>query len=180
MKYSFLSLKIKKYRQQVGFTQEDLAHKTGVSIGTIKSYETGNRIPSPKMKKELCTLFNITLEDLEEEFEKDEIKKYMTSLFNTYKISDKEFKEIKRVISNFWEKCFSICERNRVYTITNALDYFTIEHKKTSAEYVKVNRKMLNTFHKDFNILCISEDIINNIIKFFYDFYMCGIYKEII
>ncbi len=44
---------IKSLRYNVGYTQKELAADVGVSISTVKTWETGRAMPAPKQYKKL-------------------------------------------------------------------------------------------------------------------------------
>ena len=48
---------LKEYREKVFLTQEDLAHKLGVSYVTVNRWENGKFEPTIKMKKKLNGMF---------------------------------------------------------------------------------------------------------------------------
>ncbi|MBE3022093.1 XRE family transcriptional regulator [Campylobacter sp. 7477a] len=59
-----LAQKIKLYRLELGWTQEDLANKSDISIQSIKRYETGkgDNITTANLEK-LASVFNVSLTD---------------------------------------------------------------------------------------------------------------------
>lgn len=65
------SEKLKEYRTQFDFTQDELAEKIGASQKTISSWETGRSEPTIKEFVKLCSLFKCTLADLSDTREKD-------------------------------------------------------------------------------------------------------------
>ena len=56
--------KLKLYRLQHSFTQEDLADKIGVSRQTIIAIETGRYLPSITLAFKLARLFRVNIEDI--------------------------------------------------------------------------------------------------------------------
>lgn len=50
---------IKKYREKLFLTQQELAEILGVSFVTVNRWENGKFEPTMKMKKKLSNLFNM-------------------------------------------------------------------------------------------------------------------------
>jgi len=46
-------LLLRELREQLGISQEDLAHELGVSFGTVNRWENGKVLPSKLAKKQL-------------------------------------------------------------------------------------------------------------------------------
>lgn len=55
---------LKKYRLEVGLTQEGLADRVGVTRQTINAIEAGKYEPSLSLAWHLARLFRVTIEDL--------------------------------------------------------------------------------------------------------------------
>ena len=169
MKYNITSLRIRKNRLDLGLTQEELAQKTKITLGALKTYETGTRLPSKKSKIKLCEFFHISL---------NELKEYLISILDIYNLDSKKFTILRKIMYDFWEQCFTLYEISN-FNIDSILKCFIIEHKKTSAEHVKVNRDILNTLSQDTKILDIAEKILNSTITFFHNI-MYGEYEQAI
>lgn len=56
--------KIKEFREKLGFTQQDLADKVGVSRQTIISLENGKYNPSIFLAYGIAKTFSKTIEDI--------------------------------------------------------------------------------------------------------------------
>lgn len=86
---SILGDRIKKERENLNMTREDLAKKIGVSYSAIAMYEQGNREPSNELILKMCEIFNCTLDYLvgQSDFKtlKEEIENYKDS-FSSYGI----------------------------------------------------------------------------------------------
>lgn len=54
---------LKKLREKMGYTQQDLSNITGISIKTISNIENGKDC-NTKIVKKLAILFDTTLEDI--------------------------------------------------------------------------------------------------------------------
>ena len=61
---------VKKVRSQLGFSQEDLARKLGVSFATVNRWENGQSKPSKLAKAQLDAFCNKMVE-------KGKLKKYI-------------------------------------------------------------------------------------------------------
>ena len=55
---------VNKYRVGVGLTQEELAHKVGVTRQTIIAIERGNYTPSVLLSLKLAAVFTVSVESL--------------------------------------------------------------------------------------------------------------------
>ena len=51
-----LAMRIKRYRIQAGYSQEDISRKTGISLHSISNIETGKNITFDNLIKVLRTL----------------------------------------------------------------------------------------------------------------------------
>ncbi len=56
--------KIRKLRNQYGFSQEYLASELSVSQATLSNIESGRTVPDIDLIKKICTVFNIDIYDL--------------------------------------------------------------------------------------------------------------------
>lgn len=61
---SILGDRIKKERENLNLTREELAKKIGVSYSAIAMYEQGNREPNNELTIKMCELFNCTMDYL--------------------------------------------------------------------------------------------------------------------
>lgn len=52
---------LKEYRKKSGFSQKELAKKTGLSIGTIQGYEQGKYLPKIENLKKIADALSIAL-----------------------------------------------------------------------------------------------------------------------
>ena len=59
-----LSENIKRYRKDLGLTQDELAEALGVTIGAVSKWENGNNVPDITTMMELANLFNISMDEL--------------------------------------------------------------------------------------------------------------------
>jgi len=56
--------RIRKYRQQLNLTQQQLAHKIGVRNSVISFYEVGDRVPSAAVIKNLAIALHVSTDQL--------------------------------------------------------------------------------------------------------------------
>lgn len=61
---SILGDRIKKERENLNLTRNDLANKLGVSYSAIAMYEQGNREPNNELTIKLCQIFNCSMDYL--------------------------------------------------------------------------------------------------------------------
>ncbi|RGT08554.1 XRE family transcriptional regulator [Agathobacter rectalis] len=59
-----LSALLKKYRKEKNMSQEDLANASGITLSSIKKYETGIRNPKPDQLNKLAAALDISPNDL--------------------------------------------------------------------------------------------------------------------
>lgn len=118
---SILGDRIKKEREELGLTREDLAKKIGVSYSAIAMYEQGNREPNNELTLKMCELFDCSMDYLmgksEIKLQNDEIslenikkfyeekssvllkEKYVNKFFNL-NLSNFEIQNIVKVLSS--------------------------------------------------------------------------------
>ena len=65
---------IRNNREKLGWTQEELAKKLGISVSTVGMIETDKRNVKDTIKFQLCSLFNISISDLMDNNNKDNIE----------------------------------------------------------------------------------------------------------
>lgn len=61
---NILGSRIKKEREKLGLTREELGNKIGVSYSAIAMYERGEREPNNALTAKMCDLFNCTMDYL--------------------------------------------------------------------------------------------------------------------
>ena len=59
-----VSENIKRYRKEMGLTQEELAEAMEVTIGAVSKWENGNNVPDITTLMELANLYNISMDEL--------------------------------------------------------------------------------------------------------------------
>lgn len=56
--------KLKRYREEKGYSQMGLAEKMAVTQQSISSWETGRTIPKPYQMKKLSEILEVDMDDL--------------------------------------------------------------------------------------------------------------------
>lgn len=89
---------IQKYRKELGWSQEELARKLGVSVSTVGMIETDKRNVKDSIKLQLCSLFNISISELmgTNEINFSKLKSSIIFVFLQYKTDEKTFSEVKK------------------------------------------------------------------------------------
>ena len=59
-----LAANIKRYRQALGFSQMQLAEKSGISTSLVASIETGKKFPSSSSLNKLCKALSVEVHQL--------------------------------------------------------------------------------------------------------------------
>lgn len=83
---NILGTRIKKERENLNLSREDLAKKLGVSYSAVAMYEQGNREPNNEILLKMCEIFSCSMD-------------YLTGKSN-FKTSDEEFLHYKKVLFN--------------------------------------------------------------------------------
>lgn len=83
---SILGNRIKKERENLKLSREDLAKKIGVSYSAIAMYEQGNREPNNEILLKMCEIFNCSMDYLmgksEYKTKKEELNHYYKKIYN--------------------------------------------------------------------------------------------------
>lgn len=64
MKHSSIGSKISEYRQNKGFTQEELAGKMGVTPQALSKWERSQSLPDVVLLADLCNILGCSADDL--------------------------------------------------------------------------------------------------------------------
>lgn len=147
----YLSRNLKYLRKKSGFSQEYIANKFGYkSFTTIQKWETGISEPSFSIVNELCSLYNVSLEDIiYKDLSKNEIstekKASLTEkenlLLNKYnKLNDiGQTEAIKRV---------SELTEIEKYTTKTVIHVMAAHNDDNSPEQIELMRKDLEEMDK--------------------------------
>lgn len=97
---------IRKYRKEKGMTQEEMAHRLGVTTPAVNKWENGNSLPDITMLAPIARLLNITLEQLlsfHEELTNEEIACLVREIDERLKIESYEsvFQWAKEVLEQY-------------------------------------------------------------------------------
>lgn len=57
---NYISMVLKKYREQMGLTQEGLASRAGISVSEYAKYEKGRKKPGTFILKKICPVLGLT------------------------------------------------------------------------------------------------------------------------
>ena len=93
---------IKENRVAMGLTQQQLAKKLGVSTGIITTYEKGLKTPSDELKSKICSLFNISFNDLMGYPTYIELANQITNSLAKLNLSKQEFDYIYNKLNDFY------------------------------------------------------------------------------
>lgn len=94
-----LGMRIRKQRKRLGLTQTELAERAGISVMSIRRYETMEREPTLETMRKICDALDSTLADLWPEAVQKTANEFNgTSTHTIYKTSPKTLvgKNIKR------------------------------------------------------------------------------------
>jgi transcriptional regulator with XRE-family HTH domain len=61
-----LAQRIRAFRKLKGFTQQELAERTGISLAVLGAIERGNRRAEEQMLAQIADVLEITLQELKE------------------------------------------------------------------------------------------------------------------
>ena len=59
-------------RKENNLTQEDIAEKLNVNVKSVSRWETGRNLPDPSIMKEICKIYNVSINEL---FNGEKVKK---------------------------------------------------------------------------------------------------------
>lgn len=59
-KDNILPIKLKLARDKTGWTQEQVAEKLNISIGTLSGYERGYRSPNPEIIRRIAEIYDVS------------------------------------------------------------------------------------------------------------------------
>lgn len=144
-----LGQKVKTYRENLGWSQDELSKKLGVSISTIGMIETDKRNIKDKLKYDLCTLFNISIAELmsDDESNFEELRNKIISIFLKYKTSKTDFENII----------------NEVIDILENQKYLQLKSLKTNIESRQIISNIMQFFarysNRD-NLIADEDDLI--------------------
>ncbi|MCR5628501.1 helix-turn-helix transcriptional regulator [Eubacterium sp.] len=175
---------IKKYRKEMGLTQEELAEALGVTTGAVSKWENGNNVPDVMTLMELADFFNISMDvlfsfDLSSK-KIDDIENEVMELCQVYKFEEaigkiqsalgrypQNFKILNAGANVYYFKWFTtrdIDDKNKALELYNkALKFIPDDENFSQCEYfIKV--RIASLYGKD-----DYEKAINELEKINYD-----------
>ena len=95
--------RIKQLREEVGFSQIELATRLGVSSGAIGNWETGKRVPRGELLESVADLFNVDIDYLLGRCsERPEYNLEETFIISLYRLADECDKDaIKAILRKY-------------------------------------------------------------------------------
>lgn len=84
--------RIYKYRKESGLTQKQLSKLMGVSVPTLKKYETGEKIPDCEFLARFAVAYNVSADDILN-MNKNEMDYEIQKMFQDGENADNETKE---------------------------------------------------------------------------------------
>ena len=170
---NILGNRIKKERENLNLTREDLAKKIGVSYSAIAMYEQGNREPNNDIMLKMCDLFNCSIDylmgnsnirTLSSEENLNNIKKFYeektenlikNKLINELITLNLNNSEIKNIINIVTSEKKEITE-NYVFLLNNLFSNLSLKYSKDIIQQVKdlinkYNEEKLNLLNEEIN-----------------------------
>ena len=128
---NYIGLNIKKYREEKGLTQEELANEIGKATITIRKYESGDILPSINNVYEIAKVLGITTIDI-------------IGDIDVYTASDVDRSDKKEMVNhpshyNQGIEAIDYIESHKMnFNIGNVIKYVTrAKHKGTELEDLK-------------------------------------------
>ena len=159
-----LSGNIKKYRKEMGLTQEELAEAFGITVGAVSKWEGGSTIPDIMTLIELADFFNISVDVLLgyniSSKNTEDIAKKITGLLKENKY-DEAISEADKALVRYPTNFRLIYESAKTYNIATAAYGYKKYLDKTIELYESALRLISQNTDPDideFSIrLCIAE-----------------------
>ena len=134
-----LGSRIKKERENLNLTREDLAKKLGVSYSAIAMYEQGNREPNNEIILKMCEIFNCTIDYLMGKSiyrtSQEELKNYLKKeieedLIKNLKALELDENELEQAITAFLDNYIYISDEPtsiQIYDMEDSVVYYAYE-----------------------------------------------------
>lgn len=101
----YMGLKITYFRAVNGFTQEEFAEKTGISVQTLRNYEDGKTMPNIEFIAQLSKILSVSSDSVLNETLEDLKRGKANDLFlDSVHVNESEKQRITKVISEYKEK----------------------------------------------------------------------------
>lgn len=159
-----LSNNIKKYRKEMGLTQEELAEAFGITIGAVSKWESGSTIPDIMTLIELADFFNISVDVLLDysisSKSIDDITQKINTLLKEAKY-DEAISEADKALIRYPANFKIVLESAKTYNVVTAACAFK-KHLNKAIELYESSLRLIsqNTdpYIDEFSIrLCIAE-----------------------
>lgn len=112
----YIGNKIKYFRKNNGWTQEELGKKLNTSKGRISNFERGYRTPNQDMLFEMAEVFNISIDDLFPKINENGANREITHIYN--KLNHKR----KTKVYNFAERQLEDQNRSNIGNYNNYIE----------------------------------------------------------
>lgn len=134
-----LGSRIKKERENLNLSREDLAKKLGVSYSAIAMYEQGNREPNNEIILKMCEIFNCTIDYLMgksiHRTSQEELKNYLKKeieedLIKNLKALELDENELEQAITAFLDNYIYISDEPtsiQIYDMEDSVVYYAYE-----------------------------------------------------
>lgn len=134
-----LGSRIKKERENLNLSREDLAKKLGVSYSAIAMYEQGNREPNNEIILKMCEIFNCTIDYLMGKSiyrtSQEELKNYLKKeieedLIKNLKALELDENELEQAITAFLDNYIYISDEPtsiQIYDMEDSVVYYAYE-----------------------------------------------------
>ncbi|GAB2022263.1 helix-turn-helix transcriptional regulator [Pseudolactococcus yaeyamensis] len=119
----YVGSKIREYRKQKGWTQNELANKLGINKTTVSNYEVGFRTPRQKLLFKIADIFGVSINDI---FPSIHGKERKTTLPTPDNIS-----ETTKILDNIF---VNLDKSNQALLIKNAKELFEKQNKEKIIE----------------------------------------------
>lgn len=116
---------IKTFRNKVGMTQKDLSEKTGISVQSIRKYESDRIVPKSQNLKSIAKALGVSPSDLDAGL-KGIIEKWNQSI------------DVERISSSasMFDIMISLYGEDLSSTVNDFLEHLTPEGQQKASEYI--------------------------------------------